>query len=45
MVMSDGKVIEFDSPYNLLAISNESTSIDKRTEFSRLVVNTGDENA
>lgn len=45
MVMSDGKVIEFDSPFNLLALSNESTSIDKRTEFSRLVVNTGDENA
>ncbi|CAD8094625.1 unnamed protein product [Paramecium sonneborni] len=45
MVMSEGKIIEFDSPFNLMALSNESTSIDKFTEFSRLVVNTGDENA
>ncbi|CAD8159179.1 unnamed protein product [Paramecium octaurelia] len=45
MVVSEGQVIEFDTPFNLLANSNNSTSVDKSTEFSRLVKNTGDQNA
>ena len=45
MVVSEGKVIEFDSPFNLMAKSSTSSKIDKSTEFSKLVTNTGDKNA
>ncbi|CAD8143738.1 unnamed protein product [Paramecium pentaurelia] len=45
MVVSEGQVIEFDTPFNLLANSINSTYVDKNTEFSRLVKNTGDQNA
>ncbi|CAD8164668.1 unnamed protein product [Paramecium octaurelia] len=45
MVVNEGQVIEFDTPFNLLANSINSTFVDKSTEFSRLVKNTGDQNA
>ncbi|CAD8054070.1 unnamed protein product [Paramecium primaurelia] len=45
MVVSEGQVIEFDTPFNLLANSINSVSVDKQTEFSRLVKNTGDQNS
>ncbi|CAD8134461.1 unnamed protein product [Paramecium octaurelia] len=45
MVVSEGQVIEFDTPFNLLANSINSTTVDKSTEFSRLVKNTGDQNS
>ncbi|CAD8098745.1 unnamed protein product [Paramecium primaurelia] len=44
MVISEGQIVEFDTPFNLLANSINSTSVDKSTEFSRLVKNTGNEN-
>ncbi|CAD8128706.1 unnamed protein product [Paramecium sonneborni] len=44
MVISEGQVIEFDTPFNLLANSLDSISVDKNTEFSRLVKNTGEQN-
>ncbi|CAD8128064.1 unnamed protein product [Paramecium sonneborni] len=45
MVIEKGNVLEFDSPFNLLAQSINSTSIDKQTQFSKLVLNTGDSNS
>ncbi|CAD8116773.1 unnamed protein product [Paramecium sonneborni] len=44
MVIHDGIVIEYDKPYKLLAKSSNSTYIDKDSEFSRLVKNTGKQN-
>ncbi|CAD8180189.1 unnamed protein product [Paramecium pentaurelia] len=45
MVIYDGRVIEYDKPFNLLAKSPNSTFIDRNSEFSRLVKNTGNSNA
>ncbi|CAK58832.1 unnamed protein product (macronuclear) [Paramecium tetraurelia] len=44
MVVSEGQVIEFDTPFNLLANSVNSIFVDKATEFSKLVKNTGEQN-
>lgn len=41
MVIHDGRVIEYDKPFKLLAKSPNSTYIDSNSEFSRLVKNTG----
>ncbi|CAD8192264.1 unnamed protein product [Paramecium octaurelia] len=45
MVIYDGRVIEYEKPFNLLAKSTNSTFIDKNSEFSKLVKNTGNQNA
>ncbi|CAK77376.1 unnamed protein product, partial (macronuclear) [Paramecium tetraurelia] len=45
MVIENGNVIEFDQPFNLLAQSLNSTIIDKQSQFSKLVLNTGESNA
>ncbi|CAD8195654.1 unnamed protein product [Paramecium octaurelia] len=44
MVVNEGQVVEFDTPFNLLANSLNSISVDKATEFSKLVKNTGEQN-
>ncbi|CAK67718.1 unnamed protein product (macronuclear) [Paramecium tetraurelia] len=45
MVIENGIVLEFDEPFNLLAKSLDSTNIDKPTQFSKLVLNTGYSNS
>jgi len=45
MVVSEGKALEYNTPYDLLAESEKSEEIDKNTEFARLVKNTGPQNS
>lgn len=41
MVLSEGKALEYNTPYDLLAKSEKSEEIDQNTEFAKLVKNTG----
>ncbi|CAD8079912.1 unnamed protein product [Paramecium primaurelia] len=45
MVIENGNAIEFDTPFNLMAQSLNSTTIDRKTQFSYLVFNTGESNS
>lgn len=42
MVVNAGKVIEYESPFKLLALSSNSNNVDNTTEFAKLVKNTGE---
>lgn len=45
IVMDDGKVAEFDKPFNLLANSVDDTYITKSTMFAQMVQHTGKNNS
>jgi len=43
--MDEGKVIQFGSPFELLALNKSSIKIDRDSAFARLVKNTGEHNS
>ncbi|EAR84933.2 ABC transporter C family protein (macronuclear) [Tetrahymena thermophila SB210] len=45
IVMDNGLVAEYDSPFNLLANSTEDTYITKNTIFAQMVKHTGEKNS
>lgn len=45
LLIDRGILLEYGSPYSLLAKSEDSNEIDKDTEFSKLVLTSGVENS
>lgn len=43
--MREGILVEFDTPFNLLAFEKKDRTIEKNTEFARLVVKSGLKNS